>query len=176
MSTNNIKFLNDINLNKLFSLNKVEANSSQRSTANVTTNSDGTTTSTYIKTTTTTKCKNGATNPPTCTKLSTGKCIAPGDTSSTICPTVTGLSTTYLPMASAGQALTAGMVETDANVIDARKKYLNYISETESILKELNAIAADYNDIIKEAQSTSGLTTGSNNLCTFSQLIQYQTN
>ena len=71
-------------------------------------------------------------------------------------------SSDYLPMASAGQDLTAGIVQTDANVTDARKKYLTYISEAKSVQKELAAISAEYNKIIDQAQkdriTSSGIT------------------
>ena len=119
-------------------------------------------------------CKNGADNPydnPPCTKFN-GACKFGGTYPNC---SANGFSTSYLPMASAGEALTAGMVETDANVSDARKKYLTYVSETESILKELNDISTKYNAIIAAAQKARDAATGTTpkTYCTFSELIQY---
>ena len=117
-------------------------------------------------------CKNGADNPygnPPCTTLN-GACKFGGTYPNC---SATGFSTSYLRMASAGEALTAGMIETDANVTDARKKYLTYISETESILKELNDISTKYNAIIAAAQKTRDAAVGTTPklYCTYSELI-----
>jgi len=171
LSINNNQNSRGIDINKIFSLNKVDAY-----TITAGTNSDpdnpGGNSNTTIQSVT--RCNNGASNPPICTALK-GTCINPSD-SYPACPTVIGFNKTYLPMAANGLALTAGMVQTSVNVDDARTKYLAHISETNSIKKELKDIANLYNQIIEDAQlkRDQKLGTGSTNQCTFSELIQYQ--
>ena len=110
-------------------------------------------------------CKNGTIDPPYCTK-NTGSCKY-GGTFPDNC-TILSSSGKYLKMAAAGQALTAGIVETDMNVTDATRKYLTSISDTETALKELRAIQIAYNAIIKVAQASRS--TSTNQKCTFSEL------
>lgn len=174
LSINNNQILGGIDINKIFSVNKVDAYTINAAT-NYDPNNPNGNSSTTIQSVT--KCNNGASNPPKCTALN-GTCINASDPYPA-CPTVSGsFSKTYLPMAANGLALTAGIVQTDVNVADARTKYLAGISETNSIKQELKNIANLYNQIIEDAQlkRDQKLGTGSNNQCTFSELIQYQQN
>jgi hypothetical protein len=59
----------------------------------------------------------------------------------------------YLPMASDGQNLTAGIDETAQNALDAKRQYNTYNSEAKSVISELNDIKDKYNAIITSAQA-----------------------
>lgn len=120
-------------------------------------------------------CNNGADDVPTCILKADKSCFYGGTPPNC---NVLGFNNSYLPMAAAGQELTAGMAETDANVTDARRKYLTSLSETKSVMIELQSIATDYNEIIKKAQARRTLEVGKTPelKCTFNELISYQTN
>lgn len=97
-------------------------------------------------------CTNEATNPPACTYNANNSACITVATNPPLCTTKVS-SLEYLSMASAGQSLTAGMVQTDVNVTDAKTKYFTNISDTREALKELKDIAVKYNKIITDAQA-----------------------